>query len=265
MAPNPVQLRSPGPDSETGGIMRDHMRGWARRAGAGLATAGLLVTGMLLAGAKPAQADCYPVPDPTGIHYQCDIDGGGSGGPGPLPGGGGGPILGGGVEQPDGPAEDGGSGGGSGGGRVALDFAVSSLVDLKLDGNTNCNSLITGLAPALGENARTVFQKVAIVRKPQDPNYPTAAASAEYHRGSLGEMWIYPKFDEYNGGDIQFFVPPNTALSRAPDRTEFKAMFVLHELAHLTGALAFHVPDNSDAQAFNLQILNKCFGITKVN
>jgi hypothetical protein len=42
-------------------------------------------------------------------------------------------------------------------------------------------------------------------------------------------------------------------------------MHVLHELAHLTGTLTPHAPDNSDSRAFNMQILTTCFGITKTN
>jgi hypothetical protein len=111
-----------------------------------------------------------------------------------------------------------------------------------------------------------VFQKVEIVRSATPhPTYPTAAGAADFNAGSQGTMTIYPPFDQYNGGDIQFFLPPNTTLSRTPSRNEFKAMHVLHELAHLTGALPLHAPDNSDSEAFNLQILNKCFGITKVS
>ena len=183
-------------------------RGWRRLSAALVATT--LASVLQLAGAAPASADTCWVDSQGNVHCIWDggtIRGGDDGGGG---GGGGGgshqPIPG----DPDVPLPD---TGGSHDALVALSFAVASMVDVKLGGNADCSNLITGLVPARGENARTVFQKVEIVRSATPhPTYPTAAGAADFNAGSQGTMTIYPPFDQYNGGDIQFFLPPNTTL-----------------------------------------------------
>ena len=51
--------------------------------------------------------------------------------------------------------------------------------------------------------------------------------------------------------------------ARLPTEDEMKAKTVLHEIAHLTGALPLHVAPDS-APEFTLQMLQKCFGINPI-
>jgi hypothetical protein len=226
----------------------------AQRAVAALFTIGLLAMAIQIGSAAPAHAACYAVPGPTGIDYQCDIDGGdGSFGGGGGGGGRHGPLL-------DTGADTGGLGGGGGGVEIPVGMTVAERVSQVLRDNTPCRNLISGVAPAGGNNASQVWDTVEVTRSatPYSAD-PGANATAVVNGGLYGpQMTTYPPYYTQKGVDVFSYIPANTGLTRYPTDQEMQARTVLHELAHLTGAL----PGDGDlAKDFNLQILDKCFGI----
>jgi hypothetical protein len=92
---------------------------------------------------------------------------------------------------------------------------------------------------------------------------PTTLATAPVGAGSNGTITLYPKHFTEAPEHVFQYIPAGTGLSRLPTKEEFQAATVLHEDAHLTGALGAHTPQQS--AEFNLKILSTCFGITKIN
>jgi hypothetical protein len=186
------------------------------------------------------------------------------------PGGGiGGDPGGGEVPDEEADPEDGGNAGGGNSGteqvsnpyQATLPSDVVRKVNAVLTGD--CKSFL-GTTNAPHISPTEVWAKVKITKsstpKPGDP-YAAAAASA-VGAGVNGEMTVYPWFDSLRGDYIFGAIPPHTGLSRLPEDDEIKAMAILHEIGHLTGGLD-HGPEG--ARLYNLLILEKCFGITKVN
>lgn len=231
--------------------MRDHKRGWARRAAAGLSAAGLLIIGLQLAVASPAQAECY--------EWGCNIDETldepldffwGPYLPEPY----------GGYVEPISP----GGVGDTGQTRV---FQLNDEVVVKVNeglAREACNNLLTGTNPVNGNNARTVWQKASVVKSNvPNPDSPDAPASTQQGASVNGTITTYPAFESLHGYDIAQYIAENNTLERLPTDDEIKAMAVLHEVAHLTGNLG-HDPDGKGDELFNLLVLEKCFGINRI-
>jgi hypothetical protein len=232
-----------------------------------LLSAVALIAGIQMAGAGAASADTCWVDGDGGVH--CMYDGGetvgtpGGGGPGGGGGGGGNrhrPIIG----DPDAPIEPAGPPPPPTG-KTVVGVAVALKVDNVLAQNEACRNLVTGVAPNGFQNALQVWNAVPITKSatPRNPQ-PAANADADFNAGSTGSITIYPPFYTQKGDDVFGYIPSNNGLSRLPSDEEMKARTVLHELAHLTGALGPHTDPDPAAKEFNLRILETCFGIQRL-
>jgi len=229
------------------------------RAAAALLIAATLIVGLQIAGTGTASADsCWQAADGHVICVWDPVDvpgddpsggGGGGGGGGSRPR----PIIGDPdpvpVETPDPGIEQ------------VLPMTAALKVDAVLNGD--CANLITGLVPAGGLSAMEVWRRVQLERSPSPaPLFPEVTlASVPIGASAMGPITFYPPFYTNEPDTVSRYLPDDTRLSRLPDADEFKALVILHELAHLTRSL----PSDDGDKQFNLQILQKCFGITKVN
>ncbi|HEY1275343.1 MAG TPA: hypothetical protein VGF25_10550 [Thermoleophilaceae bacterium] len=124
-----------------------------------------------------------------------------------------------------------------------------------------------------GDNfsASAVWAAMKIV-KSSTPNGDYIAKVSRVGDGANGTVTIYPVFDTLKGREL-FGDTQVTGLDRMPTADEYKALVILHEIAHLTGALTHDVPDpllfspselkrmELDAIArFERKILTACLG-----
>ena len=223
--------------------MRDTAWGWLRRTATGLAAAGLLAGGLQTVGAGPAQASPIEPPNYSDcwspVNISCVEDTGFD------------------------PGDDQASGSGHAG---VVGAGVDLLVMARLGDSTyDCAQLIAGgLIITGGAAPQNVYAAATVTRSSTpDPEQPTALARAPIGAGANGTITIYPAFYTEPPENVFLYLPPHKGLSRLPTPAEMKAMTVLHEDAHLTGTLGVHTDEQS--AEFNLRILDRCFGITKIN
>jgi hypothetical protein len=92
-----------------------------------------------------------------------------------------------------------------------------------------------------------------------DGRLTLAFAAASTNKGGINEtLVLYEEFHQAADYAAGFGVYSTTGLYRTPTAQEIKATIILHEVAHMTGALQH--PKGDPASAFNRQILEKCFG-----
>jgi len=239
-------------------------RGCVRRAVMALGVCGVLVAGLQVTTAVPARADCY-YSGPGDFDYTCDVVGlveGPGGGIGGDPGGGD-------VPDEEADPEDGGNAGGGNSGTEQVSNPYQATLPSDVVGKINavltgdCKSFLgTTYQPYISPTE--VWAKVKITKSSTPSVFGPLVAAFAYPTGGgvNGELTVYPFFDSLKSDDIAKAIPPNTRLSRLPADVEIKALVILHEIGHLTGGLT-HQADG--APLYNLLILEKCFGITKVN
>lgn len=227
----------------------------ARGTIATLVAAFAFVVGLQLIGADRADAACYEVGGSTTIAYQCDIYGSAH-----YTGGGGGGGGGAGGQAEVGIGEEANTGGGGPDLiRRDLPLSVISKVDQSL-ANGNCKSLVSPVNPPY-QNAIQVWDSVNVYQsdtQPSDRPYSLATATGA---GTTGYITLWPLFNSTGPTEIFSLIPAHHGVTRLPDEAEMKALTVLHEIAHLTGALNH---DPAGSRLFNLLILERCFGIGNI-
>jgi hypothetical protein len=191
-----------------------------------------------------------------GSGYTCTISGGGDSSPIPPPTF---PAFGGGTGGDSIPSLGGGGGQAIIVGKSGLGTGVVAKVDEVL--REDCKSLVSPVNPPY-HDPQAVWD-VAPVQYSSTPKAgtPEALADAPVGVGAAGPMTIYPPFFSTPPESIFSFIPAHNGLTRLPSDDEMKAMTVLHEIAHLTGALSH---DQAGSNQFNLLILEKCFGIQPI-
>jgi hypothetical protein len=209
-------------------------------------------SGLQLLGAERAEARCYELPGSTTISYQCDINGNVYG---PYGGGGGGGGTG--YQEEVGIGDPGGGGAPFTGDAIAADLLTNDTCANFVAGATS--SPPTGLS---ADNARIIF---AVASKTfangYHPQKPTAFASAPVGAGSGGTITLYTPYTLVVPDDIKKLLPEGTRLSQPLSREEVQAAILLHETAHLTGALSHGSTLPGVDPVWNMMMLQACFGV----
>jgi hypothetical protein len=228
----------------------------ARRAIAALVAAGAVAVGLQMVAAVPAQARCYEVPGTTTISYQCDINGNVFG---PYGGGSGGGSTG--YQEMVGIGDENYGGGGG-----LAPFTGETLA-ADLLANDRCANFVAGAtsSPPTGKtaaHARIIFDVVPkTFANDYHPQSPTAYASAPVGAGSGGSITLFTPYVLVTPDDIKKILPEGTRLSHALSREEVQAAILLHETAHLTGALNHGSTLPGVDPVWNMMLLQACFGV----
>jgi hypothetical protein len=226
----------------------------ARRAIAGLVAAVACAMGLQVIAADRAHAACYEVGGSTTIAYQCDI----YGSPHYTGGGGGGGGGGTGYQEMVGIGDEGYGGGGGYPTGTGVEQAGALL------NNDTCAHHIAGKTGKTADQVRAIYNKVP---KPivngYHPESSTAFASAPFGAGEQGEIKLYTPYVLVKPDTIKGLLPEGTQLSRPLTREEVQAVIVLHETAHLTGALDHGSNLPAVDPVFNMMIINACFDVIK--
>ncbi|MER6003397.1 hypothetical protein ABT120_32825 [Nonomuraea angiospora] len=124
-------------------------------------------------------------------------------------------------------------------------LAVDTALDL-LERRPRCNSFVTGLDSPGGESALSILR--AIWKAPRlfdlyskhgtpAPDGRLPYAESTTGRGSAGTIYLYQEWHQSKPQPVQY---NNDDGGRPLDPDEWRTLILLHELAHLTGAMASH-------------------------